>query len=60
MERGVLIPLYRGVYAVGHKPTLTKAYLIAGLMAAGPGAFLSHRTAAAVYGLLEVSQDELS
>jgi hypothetical protein len=55
VERGVLIPLYRGVYAVGHMPTLTKAYLIAGLMAAGSGAFLSHRTAAAVYGLREVS-----
>jgi hypothetical protein len=53
--RGVLIPLHRGVYAVGHRPVLTKAYLIAALLAAGPGAFLSHRTAAAVHTLREVS-----
>ncbi len=55
VQRGVLIPLHRGVYAVGHRPLLRKAYLIAALLAVGPDAFLSHRTAAAVYGLREVN-----
>ena len=55
VSRGLLIPLHRGVYAVGQLPQLTKGYLKAALLAAGPDAFLSHRTAAALYGLREVS-----
>jgi hypothetical protein len=55
VRRGFLIPLHRGVYAVGQLPPLTKGYLKAALLAVGPAAFLSHRTAAAVYGLREVS-----
>jgi hypothetical protein len=43
------------VYAVGQLPPLTKGHLKAALLAVGPAAFLSHRTAAAVYGLREVS-----
>jgi hypothetical protein len=53
--RGFLVPLHRGVYAVGQLPQLTKGYLKAALLAVGCQAFLSHRTAAAVYGLREVS-----
>jgi very-short-patch-repair endonuclease len=53
--RGILIPLHRGVYAVGQLPQLTKGHLVAALLATGPEAFLSHRTAAAVWGLREVS-----
>jgi very-short-patch-repair endonuclease len=55
LERGLLIRLHQGVYAVGQLPQLTKGYLVAALLAGGPDAFLSHRTAAAVYGLREVS-----
>jgi putative AbiEi antitoxin of type IV toxin-antitoxin system len=55
VKRGHLIPLHRGVFAVGHLPQLTKGYLKAALLAAGPNAFLSHRTAVAVWGLREVS-----
>jgi hypothetical protein len=55
VSRGLLIRLHRGVYAVGQLPQLTKGYLEAALLAAGPDAFLSHRTAAAVWGLREVS-----
>jgi hypothetical protein len=55
VTRGLLIPLHRGVFAVGQLPQLTKGYLKAALLAAGPDAFLSHRTAAAVWGLREVS-----
>jgi hypothetical protein len=46
-----LLPLHRGVFAVGHRRLSTRAHLIAALLACGPEAFLSHRTAAAVYGL---------
>lgn len=53
--RGLLIPLHRGVFAVGQLPQLTRGYLVAALLAAGPEAFLSHRTATAVWGLREVS-----
>jgi very-short-patch-repair endonuclease len=55
VRRGFLIPLHRGVFAVGQLPQLTKGYLKAALLATGPDAFLSHRTAASVYGLRDVS-----
>ena len=55
VNRGHLIRLHRGVYAVGHRCLSTKAYLRAALLATGPDAFLSHRTAAAVYGLRDVA-----
>jgi hypothetical protein len=55
VRRGYLIRLHRGVYAVGHRCLSTKAHLIAALLAAGPEAFLSHRTAAALYGFRDVS-----
>ena len=40
--------LYQGVYAVGHTSLTPRAERIAALLAAGSGAFLSHRTAAAL------------
>jgi hypothetical protein len=49
------LPVHRGVFLLGHRNVLTKAYLVAALLAAGPQAFLSHRTAAAVWGLREVA-----
>jgi hypothetical protein len=49
------LPLHRGVFLLGHRNVLSKAYLVAALLAAGPEAFLSHRTAAAVWGLREVT-----
>jgi hypothetical protein len=55
VRRGQLIRLHRGVYAVGQLPQLMKGYLKAALLAGGPDAFLSHRAAAAVWGLREVS-----
>jgi len=48
---GHLHRLYRGVYAVGHVKLTRYGRLKAALLAAGPGAFLSHRTAAALRGL---------
>jgi hypothetical protein len=50
-----LHPLHRAVYAVGHTRLVPDAHLRAALLACGPAAFLSHRTAAAVLGLRPLS-----
>ena len=43
--------VYPRVYAVGHRRLTPHAHLVAALLSAGPAGFLSHRTAAAVWGL---------
>jgi Protein of unknown function (DUF559)/Transcriptional regulator, AbiEi antitoxin len=48
---GLLHPLYRGVYAVGHPTLTTEGGWLAAVLACGPGAVLSHRAAAALWGL---------
>jgi hypothetical protein len=48
---GRLIRLYRGVYAVGHDALRRDGLWLAGLLACGDGAALSHATAAAVHDL---------
>jgi hypothetical protein len=55
VRRGLLIPLYRGVFAVGHRSLVPRAHLLAALLACGPDCFLSHRSAAAVWGLREIN-----
>jgi hypothetical protein len=52
VHRGVLIARHRGVYAVGHLPPSPYARAMAAVLACGPGAVLSHRSAAALYGLM--------
>jgi len=47
---GRLIPLHRGVYAVGHRRLRREGYWMAAVLAVGPGAALSHREAAALHG----------
>ena len=49
--RRSLIPLHRGVYAVGHRRLTDEGRWLAAVLAAGPGAVLSHRNAAALHGL---------
>jgi predicted transcriptional regulator of viral defense system len=52
IRAGRLHPIHRGVYAVGH-PTLTReARYLAAVLACGDGAVLSHRSAAALWGLV--------
>ena len=51
VEKGVLHPIHRGVYAVGHPKLTAKGRLRAALMACGDTAFLAGGTAAADYGL---------
>lgn len=51
ITRGHLVPLHRGVYAVGHAHLRPNGYRLAAVLAVGPGAVLSHRDAAALHGL---------
>ncbi len=46
-----LIPLHRGVYAVGHRQLRREGRWLAAVLAAGPGAVLSHLDAAALHGI---------
>jgi hypothetical protein len=51
LARGTLIPLHRGVYAFGHRRLTLEGRWLAAVLAAGPGAVLSHRDAAALHGM---------
>ena len=55
VRRGLLHPLHRDVFAVGHTRIVAHARLVAALLTCGPASFLSHRTAAAVWGLRELT-----
>lgn len=46
LEAGRLLPVHRGVYAVGHRRISPRGRLMAAVLAAGPGALASHRSAA--------------
>jgi very-short-patch-repair endonuclease len=48
---GRLHPLHRGVYAVGHRALRSEASWMAAVLAAGPGAALSYRSAAELWGM---------
>ncbi len=51
VEHRRLHRVHHNVYAVGHRRLTSRAQLVAALLSAGARAFLSHRTAAAVWGL---------
>lgn len=51
IARGRLHTVHRGVYAVGHRRLTRKGVWMAAVLAAGPGAVLSHRSAAALWQL---------
>ena len=53
---GRLHRVHRGVYAVGHRVLRVEGRRLAAVLACGPGAVLSHRTAAAHWGLLVTHQ----
>src|SRR3954462_11722777 len=48
---GRLHRIHRGVYAVGHRALRREAWWMAAVLAAGPGAALSHRSAAELWGV---------
>jgi hypothetical protein len=54
--RGRLHRLYRGVYAVGHTSLAVDGKRLAAVMACGPGAALSHRSAGALWGIWRGAQ----
>lgn len=56
LERGSLRPVHPGVYATFGTPLDYRARTLAACMAAGPGAVASHRTALAIWGLLDGEQ----
>ena len=49
---GRLIPLHRGVFAVGHVRLRREGWWLAAVLACGEGAALSHFAAAALWGML--------
>lgn len=51
LANATLLPLHPGVYAVGHRHLRREGFWLAAVLAAGPGAALSHRDAAALHGL---------
>jgi predicted transcriptional regulator of viral defense system len=53
VNQGYLHPLLPGVYAVGHAAPSIEADLAAAILYAGPGAMLSHGTAAWWWGLID-------
>jgi very-short-patch-repair endonuclease len=52
VRTGRFIVVFRGIYAVGHAALSDPARMHAALLAAGPTAVLSHRTAAALHKLI--------
>ncbi|MDX6657407.1 MAG: hypothetical protein QOH62_2200, partial [Solirubrobacteraceae bacterium] len=51
LAQGRLIRLHRGVYAFGHARLTPHGRWLAAVLGCGPGATLSHRSAAALWGL---------
>jgi very-short-patch-repair endonuclease len=53
VENGRLHRLFRGVFAVGHRGISEKGRLRAATLACGRGAVVSHRSASALFGLVD-------
>jgi hypothetical protein len=51
LDRGRLQAVYRGIYAVGHTVLTNEGGWMAAVLAGGPGTALSHRSAAAHWGI---------
>jgi very-short-patch-repair endonuclease/predicted transcriptional regulator of viral defense system len=51
LAAGRLHEVHRGVYAVGHRRLTQRARWMAAVLAGGPGTVLSHRAAAALWGI---------
>ncbi len=59
LRAGRLHRLHHGVYAVGHGVLRAEGHRLAAVLACGPGAVLSHRSAAAHWGLLRTDQTRI-
>jgi very-short-patch-repair endonuclease len=56
ITRGLLHPIHRGVYAVGHGPQTREARWLAAVLAAGPDAVLGFRFGAALWCMRNTSR----
>jgi very-short-patch-repair endonuclease len=56
LERGRLHPIHRGVYAVGHAKLTREGGWMAAVLAGGDSAVLSHRSAAALWGVRDTAR----
>jgi Protein of unknown function (DUF559) len=56
VDQGWLIPVYAGVYALGHRVLPPRGLLLAAVLAYGPHALLSHKCAGAEWQLLSTNQ----
>jgi very-short-patch-repair endonuclease len=52
VEGGRLLRVHRGVYAVGHSRLTRRGTWMAAVLACGPDALLSHRSAGALWGII--------
>src|SRR4051812_2179709 len=59
MRSGRLHRLHRGVYAVGHLAVSLRGRWLGAVLASGEGALLSHRSAAALWGMLSTSAPKI-
>ena len=59
VSSGRLHPLYRGIYAVGHRSISRQGRWMAAVLAAGPNAVLSHGSAAALWDLQSTSSQRI-
>jgi hypothetical protein len=59
VRRNRLHVVYRGVYALGHTSLKVEGRRLAAVLACGQGAVLSHRSAAAHWGLLATDQTRI-
>jgi hypothetical protein len=50
-QAGLLVPIHKGVYAVGHERLTREGRSMAAVLACGPGAVLSHFNAGHLWGL---------
>jgi very-short-patch-repair endonuclease len=55
LARGLFRKVHRGVYAFGHRELTQKGWWMAAVLALGEHAVLSHRSAAALWGMLPTS-----
>ena len=56
-EAGILIPVFQGVFALGHRRIGRRGRWMAAVLASGPGAVLSHGSAMTLWGLRGSSGD---
>jgi hypothetical protein len=50
-EGGILVPLFQGVFALGHQLLVREGRWMAAVLACGPGAVLSHGSAMELWGM---------